>query len=173
MSIDFPSLINSITTRFDSSIYKSESFRDETTLYITRDSFIKVCRTLKDEFGFTFLVDITAVDYLDKHDTRYEMVYILHRFGSDYEENFRLRLKVELGEDDLIIDSVTPLWSGANWLEREVYDMFGVEFAGHPDPRRILMPDDYKPHPLRKDFDVRNRQPSKESFEKALKEGFE
>ncbi|HSG29976.1 MAG TPA: NADH-quinone oxidoreductase subunit C [Thermodesulfobacteriota bacterium] len=173
MSIDFPSLLTSIQTRLDSSVQKIESFRGETTLYITRKSFFKVCRLLKEEYGFTFLVDVTAVDYLDKRDTRYEMVYVLHRFGNDYEENFRLRLKVLLDEKELSIDSITPIWSSANWLEREVYDMFGVQFPGHPDLRRILMPDDYEPHPLRKDFDVRNREPSKQSFEKALKEGIE
>jgi len=102
---------------------------------------------------------------------RYEVVYHVHRFGSDFEENLRIRLKVEIPEDDAAVDSVTPAWSGADWLEREAYDMFGIQFVGHPDPRRILMPEDYEPFPLRKDFDVRNREPSKKSFERALEEG--
>lgn len=173
MSIDSESLFSSIETRFDSAIYKTQSFRGETTLYIDKGSFLQVCRALKQEFEFTYLVDLTAVDCLDKKDKRYELVYIFHRFGEDYNENIRIRIKVELEESDISIDSVTPIWSGANWLEREVIDMFGIEFRGHPDPRRILMPEDFKPHPLRKDFDVRNREPSKQSFEKALKEGFE
>ncbi|NIT13501.1 MAG: NADH-quinone oxidoreductase subunit C [Candidatus Dadabacteria bacterium] len=174
MSIDLQSLLSSIQTRFDSSIQKTESFRGETTFYIASESLLNVCRALKEEFDFTYLVDITAVDYLNTpRDARFEMVYVLHRFGTNYEDNYRIRLKVRLDENDLTIDSVTPVWSGANWLEREVFDMFGVEFSGHPDPRRILMPEDYGPHPLRKDFDVRNREPSKQSFERALKEGFE
>jgi NADH-quinone oxidoreductase subunit C len=173
MSIDNESVINSIKSCFASSIYKTDSFRGESTLFVKKDSFLQFCRSLKQEFGFTYLVDLTAVDYLDKRAARYQLVYIFHRFGNDYDQNIRIRIKVELEENDTTIDSVTPIWSGANWLEREVFDMFGIKFTGHPDPRRILMPEDYKPYPLRKDFDVRNRQPSKESFEKALKEGFE
>lgn len=173
MSIGSESIIDSIKSRFDSSIYKSDSFRDESTLFVKKDSFLQFCRSLKQDFKFTYLIDITAVDYLDIRVPRYEMVYLFHRFGDDYDENIRIRIKVELEDSDITIDSITPIWSGANWLEREVLDMFGIEFRGHPDPRRILMPEDYKPHPLRKDFDVRNRQPSKESFEKELKEGLE
>ena len=173
MSIGSESIIDSIKSRFASSIYNTDSFRDESTLFVKKDSFLQFCRSLKGDFKFTYLVDITAVDYLDIRVPRYEMVYLFHRFGYDYNENIRIRIKVELEDRDITIDSITPIWSGANWLEREVLDMFGIEFRGHPDPRRILMPEDYKPHPLRKDFDVRNRQPSKESFEKALKEGFE
>jgi NADH-quinone oxidoreductase subunit C len=126
---------------------------------------------LKDELNFTFLADLTAVDYLEVKSPRYEVVYHIHRFGPECEENIRIRVKAELSEDDIKIDSVTPIWSGADWLEREVYDMFGIVFTGHPDLRRILMPEDYGPFPLRKDFDVRNREPSKRSFEKALEEG--
>jgi NADH:ubiquinone oxidoreductase subunit C len=82
-----------------------------------------------------------------------------------------LRLKAEVDGENPKIDSVTHIWSGADWLEREVYDMFGIVFTGHPDLRRILMPEDYEPFPLRKDFDVRNREASKRSFERALREG--
>ena len=173
MSIDSLSLIGSIKSRFDTSIYKTDSLLNESTLFVKKDSFLQFCRSLKEEFGFTYLVDLTAVDYLDIRSARYEMVYIFHRFGDDYDENIRIIIKVELEEKELSIGSITPIWSAANWLEREVFDMFGIHFTGHPDLRRILMPEDYEPHPLRKDFDVRNRQPSKQSFEKALKEGFE
>jgi NADH-quinone oxidoreductase subunit C len=119
------------------------------------------------------LADLTAVDYLEVKSPRYEVVYHVHRFGPECEENIRIRLKAELADGDPNINSVVSVWSTADWLEREVYDMFGIKFNGHPDLRRILMPEDYGPHPLKKDFDVRNREASKESFEKALNDGAE
>jgi NADH-quinone oxidoreductase subunit C len=171
MSIDLPEVAESLEKRFSGVILDTKLFRGETTLIIRRENIREVCRHLKSDLGFLFLVDITVVDYLGIKTPRYEVIYHVHRFGSDFDENVRIRLKVEIPEDDVTVDSVTPVWSGANWLEREAYDMFGIEFAGHPDPRRILMPEDYGPFPLRKDFDVRNREPSKKSFERALEEG--
>lgn len=171
MSIDLPEVVESLEKRFSGAVLDTKLFRGETTLIIRRENIREVCSHLKSDLGFLFLVDITAVDYLGIKTPRYEVIYHLHRFGSDFDENVRIRLKVEIPEDDVTVDSVTAVWSGANWLEREAYDMFGLEFVGHPDPRRILMPEDYEPFPLRKDFDVRNREPSKKSFERALEEG--
>ncbi len=171
MSKDLPELLESLEKRFAGAVLDTKLFRGETTVTIQRKHIREVCSQLKCDLGFLFLVDITAVDYLEIKTPRYEVIYLVHRFGSDFDENLRIRLKVEIPEDDMSVDSVTPVWSGANWLEREVYDMFGIVFAGHPDPRRILMPEDYEPFPLRKDFDVRNREPSKKSFERALEEG--
>ena len=135
---------------------------------IKKEKIKDVCYHLKNDFDFKLVADITAVDYLEVKTTRFEVVYHLHRFGPDFDENVRIRLKVEVPEGDPKVDSVAPVWSGANWLEREVYDMFGIEFVGHPDLRRILMPEDYDPFPLRKDFDVRNREPSRQSFKREL-----
>lgn len=171
MSITYQALIESITSQLGSSIQKTDNYAGDFAFYIKKDSFMNLCRRLKQDFLFTYIIEVTAVDYLGKKEPRYEMVYILHRFGENYDENHRIILKVELEESDASIDSVTRIWKGAEWLEREVYDMFGIEFKGHPDPRRILMPEDYEPNPMRKDFDVRNRQPSKECFEKEMKEG--
>lgn len=171
MSIDLPEVVESLEKRFSGAVLDTKLFRGETTLIIRRENIREVCSHLKSDLGFLFLADITAVDYLGIKTPRYEVIYHLHRFGSDFDENVRIRLKVEIPEDDVTVDSVTAVWSGANWLEREAYDMFGLEFVGHPDPRRILMPEDYEPFPLRKDFDVRNREPSKKSFERALEEG--
>lgn len=171
MKLDLNETAESLRERFPEAVLGSNVFRGETTLIIRREDIREFCQCLKSEFGFSFLVDITAVDYLGIKPRRYELVYHVHRFGADFDENLRLRLKVEVPENDLGVDSVTPVWGGANWLEREVYDMFGIQFRGHPDPRRILMPDDYEPFPLRKDFDVRNREPSKRSFDRALEEG--
>ena len=132
---------------------------------------VEILKILKEEFGFTYLVDLTAVDFLGIKTPRFEIVYYLHRFGEEYDENIRVRIKAQITEENAAVDSVTSIWIGADWLEREVFDMFGIVFKGHPDLRRILMPEDYDEYPLRKDFDVRNREPSKKSFQKALREG--
>ena len=171
MSVDLEPVIDSLKNKFPQDILDIKEYRGETTLFVSKEQIFKICAYLKDELNFTFLADLTAVDYLEVKSPRYEVVYHIHRFGPECEENIRIRVKAELSEDDIKIDSVTPIWSGADWLEREVYDMFGIVFTGHPDLRRILMPEDYGPFPLRKDFDVRNREPSKRSFEKALEEG--
>ena len=170
MSFDLQAVIDSLKSSLPDTILNIKTYRNETTLLIKKEKIQEFCLYLKNNFDFKFIVDITAGDYLERKTPRYEVVYYLHRFGPEYSENVRIRLKVELPEDDTRILSVTSVWSGANWLEREVYDLFGIEFIGHPDLRRILMPEDYDAHPLRKDFDVRNREPSKRSFERALKE---
>ena len=173
MSFDLGQALESLKEKFPESVLELKEYRGETTVIITKQSVLPVFEFLKDTFGFTFLADITAVDYLDIKTPRYEMVYHLHRFGPDCEENVRIRIKADVSEDNLSVDSLMPLWSGADWLEREVYDMFGIEFTGHTDLRRILMPEDYGPYPLRKDFDVRDREASKESFEKEVELGRE
>lgn len=171
MSFDLGAVLDSLKNEFPQSILDVKEFRGETTLFITKDSIREICGFLKDRFDFVFLADLTAVDYLGIKSPRYEVVYHIHRFGPEYEENVRVRIKTDVSEDDLKIDSLTTIWTGADWLEREVYDMFGIKFTGHPDLRRILMPEDYGPYPLRKDFDVRDREASKRSFEKELEEG--
>ena len=171
--ISFEGLITEIGSKFEDKLALKNEYRGERTFTAKKEHIKEICKSLKEDFKFLLLVDLTVVDYLEVKFPRYEVVYLLHRFGDDYDENLRIRIKVPLEDGEPEIDSVTSVWSGADWLEREAYDMFGVEFKGHPDPRRIMMPDDYEHFPLRKDFDVRNRQPSKESFEKALEEGKE
>ncbi|GBD39202.1 NADH-quinone oxidoreductase subunit 5 [bacterium HR37] len=171
MSVSIQQVIDSLRNKYPYAIGEIKTFRGEVSVFVKRELIREICSYLKKEFDFKFIVDITAVDYLGRKTPRFEVVYYLHRFGPDFEENIRIRLKVEVPEEDPKVYSVTSVWSGANWLEREVYDMFGIEFVGHPDLRRILMPEDYEAFPLRKDFDVRNREPSKRSFERALKEG--
>jgi NADH-quinone oxidoreductase subunit C len=124
-------------------------------LLIERDSLLEIFRCLKDKpYSYSMLLDLTCVDYKGQ-EPRFEMVY--HLFSMP--DGRRLRIKVRLSEKDLWIDSLTSLWKNANWLEREVYDMFGVSFKGHPDLRRILMYDEFEGYPLRKDFPLRKRQP--------------
>jgi NADH-quinone oxidoreductase subunit C len=163
--------LEQLSSRLGSYIESSSEFRGESTYFVASDKIVEILRILKEEFKFTYLVDLTAVDYLGIKTPRFKIVYYLHRFGEDYDENVRVRINTKITEDNPSIDSATSLWTGADWLEREVFDMFGIVFKGHPDLRRILMPEDYDEFPLRKDFDVRNREPSKKSFQKALREG--
>jgi NADH-quinone oxidoreductase subunit C len=132
----------------------SVQFGDE-ILLIERDSLLDIVRFLKDKpYSYSMLLDLTCVDYQGQ-EPRFEMVYHLYSIPN----RRRLRIKARLSEKDLRIDSLTSLWKNANWLEREVYDMFGVHFKGHPDLRRIFMYDGFEGHPLRKDFPLRKRQP--------------
>jgi len=101
---------------------------------------------LKEELEFDYLTDITAVDYPER-EKRFEMVYHLFSLKNHY----RIRVKTEIKEGEKV-SSMTKVWGSANWLEREVYDMFGIEFEGHPDLRRILLSDEWEGHPLRKDY---------------------
>ncbi len=126
-------------------------FRGETTIVVPRNALRAVadrCREDKD-LQFNLLSDATCVDRFPlepRFEVHYHLVSIPRRD--------RLRLQVRLSSDDPVVDSLVPVWPGANWLEREIFDLFGIRFNGHPDLRRILMPDDWEGHPLRKDFPV-------------------
>jgi NADH-quinone oxidoreductase subunit C len=126
-------------------------FRGELTLVIPREHLIRIAEFLKSDDGlrFTFLSDITAVDRFPI-EPRFELNYHL----LSIERRERLRLKVRAHGKDAVVPSVTSVWPTANWHEREAFDLFGVRFEGHPDLRRILMPDDWEGHPLRKDYPV-------------------
>ena len=122
-------------------------FRGETTLVFTREQIKEVCQFCKTQLGFDYLVDISSVDNFGE-EPRFEMVYELY----SYSLGQHLRLKCSVSEDDLEVPTVSDIWSTANWHEREVYDMMGIKFSGHPDLRRILMWDGYPFYPLRKEF---------------------
>jgi len=125
------------------------------TIVIESDSLLAVCSFLKSRtYDYNMLLDLTCVDYIGE-EPRFEMVY--HLFSIP--KNHRFRIKTRLSEKDLSIDSLTSLWKNANWLEREVYDMFGVNFKGHPELTRLFMYDGFEGHPLRKDYPLRKRQP--------------
>jgi NADH-quinone oxidoreductase subunit C len=129
----------------------AQSFRGEVTLLIRAPHLIRVCEFLRDTPGlsFKFLVDVTALDHYPE-EPRFQTVYHL----LSLETGARLRLKVRISGDDPRVDSAVPVWPAANAYEREVYDMFGIHFQGHPDLRRILMPEDWEGYPLRKDYPV-------------------
>jgi NADH-quinone oxidoreductase subunit C len=132
----------------------SSDFGDD-TLIIDRESLLEVVRFLKQKpYEYSMLLDLTCVDYLGR-EPRFEMVYHLLSLSAKH----RLRIKVPLSEKNLSIETLTSIWKNANWLEREVYDMFGVRFYGHPDLRRLFMYDGFEGYPLRKDYPLRKRQP--------------
>ena len=133
----------------------TSEFRGDTRVVVPQERLLDAMRLLQTERGFDLLVDVTCVDYLnyrDAHD-RFGLVYLL----ASTDTNERLTVRVFLNEPELTVPSLFPLWSGAEWLEREVYDMFGIQFEGHPDLRRILMPDEFTAFPLRKDYPLQGR----------------
>jgi NADH-quinone oxidoreductase subunit C len=146
-------VINALKARFDD--LEASEFRGQSRVVVPRGAFLEVMRHLRDEQRFDFLVDVTCVDYLRYRDAtdRFGLVYILGRTR----DNCRLTIRVMLNEPDLSVPSITSLWEGANWLEREVYDLFGITFAGHPDLRRIVLPEEFTAHPLRKDYPMQGR----------------
>jgi NADH-quinone oxidoreductase subunit C len=125
--------------------------REEMTIYIERGSIREACAALKDDPAcpYNFLSDVTCVDWYPS-EPRFEVIY--HLLSIPKKE--RVRLKVHLNGGSPAIESITSVWPGANYFEREVFDLFGVRFSGHPYLRRILMPEDWEGHPLRKDYPV-------------------
>ena len=128
----------------------------DATALIRREHLTKIIDFLKKDprLRFDVLVDITAIDYAERKP-RFDVVY--HLLSLPFSRRLRLRVQVEDGEPG--VDSLTPWWGSANWLEREVWDMFGIRFSGHPDLKRILMYEGFEGHPLRKDYPIHKRQP--------------
>ena len=126
----------------------------ELTITVAKARLAEVCRALRDdpEWSFDFLSDVSSVDFPDAEE-RFEVNYHLYSIGRRH----RVRLKARVSEEDCRIDSVTPLWPGANFMEREVYDLMGIEFTNHPDLRRIMLTDDFDGFPLRKDYPTEGR----------------
>jgi NADH-quinone oxidoreductase subunit C len=129
---------------------QASEFRGEVTLQLGADKIVAACQALRDEFGFDMLIDETAVDYWPAQTARFHLVYHVYSMKSAAV----LCLRVALDGNAPHIPTVETVYPVANWHEREVYDMFGITFDGHSDPRRILMPQDWEGHPLRKDYPV-------------------
>jgi NADH-quinone oxidoreductase subunit C len=138
----------------EAQIERVASIDRQTTFYVSREAVPALARALRDrsELAFTFLAELTAVDFWPK-EPRYELVYILVSIAN----RLRVRMKVRLPADDPHVTTVCDVWPAANWLEREVWDLYGIAFEGHPDPRRLLMPEDWQGYPLRKDYPVQIR----------------
>jgi len=153
-------VVELIKNAFPSDISNIMEFQGQLCITVNKDRIKDILRHLHDEPGlnFHFLVDICGVDYMGKKEPRFEVVYHLYSM----QHGNHLRLKAVVPENDLTIDSVVDVWAGANWRERECFDMFGIMFKGHPDPRRLLMPEDWEGYPLRKDYPLKSDLGEKE-----------
>ena len=131
------------------SIEGSDEFRGDLTVTVRRADIVRVTTFLRDdsELSFDQIIDVIGVD-MYRPEFRFEVVYVLYSIRNKK----HLRLKVRLEEEHPVVPSVTGVWAGANWAEREAYDMVGIKFEGHPDLRRLYMPEEFEYHPLRKDF---------------------
>ena len=143
-------LREALVRRFPSAISNAVIYRDQPSITVSTASLVEVARFLRDDASaaYQYPVDVTAVDY-PAREKRFEVIYILYSFA----RNDRLRLKVLVGDGESL-PSLTGVWAGTNWLEREVFDMFGIVFEGHPGLKRILLPEEWVGHPLRRDYDI-------------------
>ena len=165
--MDLSGTIDLLRRAVPGAVFEPLDAADMPTLSVDREHLLDVCRVLRDDAAlqFAFLADVTAVDRLP-NDPRFEVVYHMACLGPDYltaghtspAERSRLRMKVFLSGADARIPTVTGIWPTAGWPEREVFDLFGIEFEGHADLRRILTPDDWEGHPLRRDYPVQIRK---------------
>lgn len=138
-----------VRERFPQSVEGAETFRGDLTLQVRREDIRAVCTFLRDDPGLAFdlLVDLLGVDRY-RPDNRFEVLINLYSLT----HRMYLRVKVQVGEEHPVMDSLTGVWAAANWHERETFDMYGIRFEGHPDLRRMYMPEDFQYYPLRKDF---------------------
>jgi NADH-quinone oxidoreductase subunit C len=159
--MDGQAIVLRLTAACGAAIVETHDHRGDQTAVVDRPALLDVLRLCRDdpELRFDVLMDLTAVDYLKypgrEFGPRFEVVYHLYSLP----HNHRLRLKVRVEEADARVPSAVGLWPIANWFEREVWDMFGIRFDGHPDPRRLLMYEEFQGHPLRKDYPINKRQP--------------
>lgn len=153
---DLPECLRLLAGNFPDEVSEASILQGDAAAVVSAEALARVMDFLKNDSRLLFnvLLDVTAVDYLGK-EPRFEVVYHL----LSVPRNERLRIKVKVSGGTPTLDSMTGLWASANWLEREVWDMFGIGFTGHPDLKRILLYPEFKGHPLRKDYPIRKRQP--------------
>lgn len=153
MGLSSNDVAEKVKAKFPTQVIEVVEFRDQVSVIVKKDQIVAILRYLHDDplLIMDHLQDLTAVDYAKKKDIRYEVVYSLYSIRYRY----RIRVRAQVPESDPKIDSVVSIWAGADWHERECYDMFGIIFTGHPDLRRILMPEDWEGFPLRKDYPLK------------------
>lgn len=147
-STDVADTIGALREQCPDAVTDVSEYAGELTAFIRRERLLEVCGTLKDTFGYTYLTDLAGVDRFTEEAARYEVYYSLVNITAGK----RIRLKVRLEEDDAVVPSLVGLYKAADWNERECFDMLGIRFDGHPDLRRMYMPEDFDYHPLRKEF---------------------
>lgn len=145
MQAALQSVVDSLEKQFQA---ESSQFRGQVSLLIAAEHILAACKALKEEHAFERLAALTAVDYWPQPEPRFHVVYQFHSFAKKQ----RLEIRVPLEGDEPILESIIPVYPSADWHERELWDMFGIRFSNHPDLRRILMPEDWEGHPLRKDY---------------------
>jgi NADH-quinone oxidoreductase subunit C len=140
--------------RYPEEVKEIKEFRGQVSVMVKKGRLKEIMEYLHDtpELCCSLLKELCGVDYLGKKEPRFEVIYQLYSITHRH----ALRIRAEVPEDDPTIESVVSIWDGANWLERECYDMFGIRFTGHPDLRRILMPEDWEGYPLRKDYPLKS-----------------
>lgn len=150
-------IIDKVKASFADAVIETHNFRGDQTVTVKKENLMEIIKFLRDDpaLVFNFLMDITAVDYLERKSVRFEVVY--HLYSLQF--NHRVRIKAPVGEEDCKIDTVVPLYKTANWYEREIWDMYGIKFNDHPNLTRILLYEGFKGHPLRKDYPINKRQP--------------
>lgn len=140
-------VVDKLSENFSDSFIEVYQSTGDTFIRIEADAIVEICSYLKNDLHFIYLSDVFGIDRFTSEE-RFEVVYNL----ISLRDRERLFLKVRLPEENPVMESVTSVWKSASWMEREVYDMFGVKFTGHPDFRRIYMPEDYEYYPMRKEF---------------------
>lgn len=159
--MDGGAILDRLRARFGAVLLQTHAHRGDHTAVVEPAAVVDVLRFCRDDaaLGFDMLSDLTAVDFLKfpgrEDGPRFEVVYHLYSIA----HNHRVRLKVQVDEDHPVVPTAVAVWPIANWLEREVWDMFGIRFDGHPDPRRLLMYEEFVGHALRKDYPINRRQP--------------
>ena len=159
--MDGAAILARLGTRLGGRVLETHAHCGDHTAVVAREGLLDALAFCRDDaaLAFDLLVDVTAVDYLRfpgrEDGPRFEVVYHLYSVA----HNHRVRVKVPVEQDDPVVPTATGLWPIANWLEREVWDMFGIRFEGHPDLRRLLMYEEFEGHPLRKDYPINRRQP--------------
>jgi NADH-quinone oxidoreductase subunit C len=150
-------LVDAIQARFPEAVIESSAQAGDETVVLRVENLVEVCSFLKTDGNarMEMLTDVTAIDWADRRTPRFEVVYHL----ASYTLKQRLRIKVRVPEEQAKVPTLTTVWKGANWPERETWDMYGIHFDGHPDLRRILLYDNFEGHPLRKDYPKRGYQP--------------
>jgi len=145
-------ILDKLAEKFGDAIVETASFRGDETCVVRREKLLDVCRYLRDELSFDMMTDLCGADYPDR-DLRFEVVY--HLYSVDKAK--RLRLKVRVPQTEAVVPSVCEIWKAANWFEREAFDLFGINFEGHPNLKRILCHHEFEGHALRKDYPKNRR----------------